>query len=290
MGGLLGGLMDFFVGSAPSVPAAPDYTGAAKATAEGDLQMAREALKANRPNQTTPWGTSTWTQNPDGTWAQNISLDPVTQGALDNQQLIQSGMSGQALRMLPSVSSAVGSPFDMSSIPDMPDLGFGAVDQIRDSVMGRMNPLLDRRRTQIENKLATQGITQGSEAWKNAQMDLGFAENDAYSQALQQAMSAYDTLTSRQMQGRAQQLQEQAWLRRLPINELSAVLTGNQVQSPQFGNFSNQSTTRGADVLGATTAAGNYATDVYNQQAASRDNMINGLFSLGKSAMTAGMG
>lgn len=285
--GILSGVLDFLVGGPPAVPAAPDYTGAARATAEGDLQMAREALKANRPTQNTPWGTTRWVQNPDGTWEQTVTLDPVTQDALDNQQLIQGDMSAQALRMLPQVTSAVGSPFDMSRISEMPDLGFGAVQQIQDSVMGRLNPALDRRRQNIETQLATQGITRGSEAWENAQQDLSFAENDAFSQALQQAMSAYDTITGRQVQGRQQSLQEQAWLRSLPINELNAVLTGNQVNTPQFGNFQNQTTTRGADVLGATTAAGNYATDVYNQQAASRDNMISGLFQLGSSAARA---
>lgn len=283
--GLLDGVLNFLVGGPPSVPAAPDYAGAAKATSEGDLQMAREALKANRPNQYTPWGNTQWKQNPDGSWEQRVSLTPDTQTALNNQQGIQSGMSGQALSMLPQVRDAVGTPFDMSRISEMPDLGFGAVQDIQDSVMKRLNPQLDRRRQMTETQLATQGITRGSEAWQNAQQDLGFAENDAFSQALQQAMGAYDTITNRQVQGRQQGLQEQAWLRSLPINELNAVLTGQQVQNPQFSNFTNQATTKGADMFGAANASGNYATDVYNQQAASRDNMIGGLFSLGRAAM-----
>lgn len=283
--GLLDGVLNLLVGGPPSVPAAPDYAGAAKATSEADLQMAREALKANRPNQFTPWGNTQWTQNPDGSWEQRVSLTPDTQTALNNQQGIQSGMSGQALSMLPQVRDAVGTPFDMSRISEMPDLGFGAVQNIQDSVMARLNPQLDRRRQNIEAQLATQGITRGSEAWGNAQQDLGMAENDAFSQALQQAMGAYDTITNRQVQGRQQGLQEQAWLRSLPINELNAVLTGQQVQNPQFSNFTNQATTKGADMFGAANASGNYATDVYNQQAASRDNMISGLFSLGRAAM-----
>jgi hypothetical protein len=285
--GLLDSALSFLVGGPPDVPPAPDYAGAAKATAEADLQMAREALKANRPKQITPWGTTNWTQNPDGTWVQQVDLDPTAQQALDNQQLIQGGMSRQALSMLPQVQSAVGNGFDMSKISEMPDLGFGAVEGIQDSIMERMQPLLDRRRNNMEAQLATQGITRGSEAWNEGQQDLTFGENDAYAQAVQKAMAAYDTITGRQVQGRQQNLQEQAWLRSLPINELNAVLTGNQVQAPQFSNFTNQSTTRGADMFGAANAAGGYATDVYNQQAASRDNMISGLFSLGSSAAKA---
>lgn len=47
-----------------SAPAAPDYTAAAKATAAGNLQNAQIATQANRPNMTTPWGTSTWKETP----------------------------------------------------------------------------------------------------------------------------------------------------------------------------------------------------------------------------------
>ena len=47
-----------------STPAAPDYTAAAQATAQGNLQNAQLATQANRPNMDTPWGSSTWTQTP----------------------------------------------------------------------------------------------------------------------------------------------------------------------------------------------------------------------------------
>ena len=49
-GGFLG------LGPAPSAPAAPDYTGAAQATAQSNLDMARAATAANRVNQVTPYG------------------------------------------------------------------------------------------------------------------------------------------------------------------------------------------------------------------------------------------
>ena len=49
-GGFLG------LGDAPSPPPAPDYTGAAQATASGNLDAARAAAAANRVNQVTPYG------------------------------------------------------------------------------------------------------------------------------------------------------------------------------------------------------------------------------------------
>ena len=46
-----------------SAPPPPDYAGAARATAQGNLQAARVAAAANRVNQVTPYGTLTYTQN-----------------------------------------------------------------------------------------------------------------------------------------------------------------------------------------------------------------------------------
>ncbi len=46
-----------------STPKQPDYKGAAEATAQGNLQQAREAAQANRVNQVTPWGTLNWSNN-----------------------------------------------------------------------------------------------------------------------------------------------------------------------------------------------------------------------------------
>ena len=49
-GGLLGGITGALFGS-PATPATPDYTGAAQATAAGNLDAARAATAANRVNQ-----------------------------------------------------------------------------------------------------------------------------------------------------------------------------------------------------------------------------------------------
>jgi hypothetical protein len=47
-----------------SAPPAPDYAAAAEQKAAGDLEMARYATQANRPNQYTPWGSLVWERGP----------------------------------------------------------------------------------------------------------------------------------------------------------------------------------------------------------------------------------
>jgi hypothetical protein len=50
-----------------SPPPPPDYEAAARQTAAGNIEMARQATLANRVNQFTPYGNLTWTQNPTET-------------------------------------------------------------------------------------------------------------------------------------------------------------------------------------------------------------------------------
>lgn len=51
--------------------------------------------------------------------------------------------------------------------------------RIEQSLLDRMNPMLDRRRSSLEASLANKGIQVGSEAYRNAMDDIYRAENDA---------------------------------------------------------------------------------------------------------------
>jgi hypothetical protein len=67
----------------------------------------------------------------------------------------------------------------------------------------------------------------------------------------------------------------------MPLNTLSALRTGAQVQNPTFQNVPQQATTAGPDLLGAATATGNYNLGTYNAQQAANSNLTGGLLGLG---------
>ncbi len=102
--------------SSPSAPPAPDYAGAAKATADGNLEAAKYATEANRVNQVTPWGTLTWNKStaPDGkeSWTQTTSLPPELQAALDSQIKVQRNQSDLAQTMQGQVQDTMSKPFN----------------------------------------------------------------------------------------------------------------------------------------------------------------------------------
>jgi len=289
------------MGGGSKAPPPPDYTGAAKATAEGNLEMARSATEANRPTQISPLGSVSWYNEP-GTdqWVQDVQLDPTLEGSLRSQLDVQKYMSDLGTKYMGRVDQAYEDPFklpsemeeyqpgdmpefDPSELGAMPELGFGAVQGIQDAMMSRLTPDLQQRRALEEQKNAAMGITRGSDAWGDTQKVLGRTENDASQQALLGAMGAYDTITGRQLQGRGQrygelsdqwtkqmqgrqqgaadyamrqqgrqqQIQEQAYLRSIPLNELNAILRGQNVNMPQFSSFAQQGQTGGPNLLGA---------------------------------------
>ena len=88
-------------------------------------------------------------------------------------------------------------------------------------------------------------------------------------------------------QARQQGLQEQAYLRNEPLNTLSAVRTGSQVQGPQFVNSFNQATTQGPDLLGAAGMQYNAQMGDFNAKQAAQQNFNQGLMGLGGAGIMA---
>ena len=268
-GGFLG------LGPAPSAPAAPDYTGAANATAAGNLAAAQTAAAANRVNQVTPYGNLDYSQNGtdaqgNPTWTATTSLSDVGQKLLDQQNNASLGLGSAINSQLGNVQNTMSQPFN----PNLPQVGINAGQNYQDAAMQRLQPQIAQGREALNTQLANSGIPVGSEAWKRAQMSQGQKENDllaanttqgfntglaANQQAYNQAMTNYN----------------------MPLNTLSSLRTGAQVQNPTFVNAPQQATTAGADLLGTTTAAGNYALAGSNASNAAQSNFNSGLMGLG---------
>jgi len=84
-------------GGKQDAPPAPDYTGAANATAAGNLEAARAAAAANRVNQYGPNGSLVYTHDEsqgDGGWSATTTLTPEAQ-AIKAQNDALSAQYGQ---------------------------------------------------------------------------------------------------------------------------------------------------------------------------------------------------
>ena len=104
------------------------------------------------------------------------------------------------------------------------------------------------------------------------------AQNQAYNQALQNAQF----FNTAQGQSLAQQLQ----LRNQPLNEIAALMSGSQVQMPQFQGYTGANVAA-APIFGATQAQGDFAQRNYQNQLAGYNNQMGGLFGLGGALLGA---
>ena len=109
-----------------SPPPAPDYVGAAEATAKSSRELATANTTANRPTQVTPWGTSSWASSagvdpstglPVTNWTQNIELTGPQQQALDAQMRVQAGRSDLAEGLIGRAGQELGTPMDWDGLP-----------------------------------------------------------------------------------------------------------------------------------------------------------------------------
>lgn len=298
----------------------------------------------------------------------NVAAGPVNVGpAVGQYGMAQAGPTGPQLQ----------GRLDTSRLAAMP---VAAGTTAQQAIMSRLQPQLERQRSQLETQLANQGLVRGGEAYTTAvqeqaqrendlltqaalqginvdlaarqqglaeqqslggfanqaalqQFGAGQAANQAYNQAVQQNMAmgmsaaqaqnaAAQQLYSQQMgiQGlynaaigqnqqtalaqmqaqnaaqnqaynqalqaaqfgntaQQQALQQQLGLYNQPLNQISALMSGSQLQMPQFQGY--QGANVGASpVFQAGQLQNQYAIDVYNQQQAARNQQMGGLFGL----------
>lgn len=269
-GGFLG------LGPAPSAPAPPDYAGAAQQTAAGNIDAARLATAANRVNQVTPYGNLNYAitgADPYGnpTWTATQTLSPAQQQLLDYQNQTSIGLGRLSGQGLGYVENMLQTPFNTAALPST---GFNPSQTYQEAYMQRLAPQIQQGQEQLQQRLANQGIDIGSEAYDRAMMQQAQRENDLLAAATTQGFGVGQ-------QARQTALQEQAYLRNEPLNTLSAVRTGAQVQGPQFVNSAQQATTAGPDILGAAGMQYNAQMGDFNARQAAQANLNQGLMGLG---------
>jgi hypothetical protein len=208
-------------------------------------------------------------------WSATQSLAPEQQQLLDYQNRASLGLGELTQKGLGYVSNMLDNPFDVSQLPTT---GFNPSQSYQDAYMQRLAPQIQQGQERLQQQLANQGIQIGSEAYDRAMMQQQQRENDLLAAATTQGFGVGQ-------QARQSALQEQAYLRNEPLNTLSAVRTGAQVQGPTFVNPAMQANTAGADILGATQMGYNAQMGAANAQNAANNAMTQGLFSLGGAAL-----
>lgn len=256
--------------STPSPPALPDPIATANAQAAANKTTATTQQELNSTNQVTPQGSLNYTQS--GTWADGTpqftatqTLSPSEQNLFNLGQQTETNLGQLGVDQSSKVQNILNTPFDLN----------GAINNQQANIStSLLDPVWNQRQSSLQTQLANQGITEGSDAYTNAMRDFNNQRNDAYNSAL--------------LADRGQAEQEALTNRNQPLNEISALLSGSQVQQPSFTNTPSSAV--------ATTPV---ASDVYNSAALQQQNynsqlanssaMMGGLFGLGSSLGSMGI-
>lgn len=239
-----------------SAPKAPDPAKTAEAQAQSNKETAIAQYGLNATNQVTPYGNLTYTQIgkwEDGTprYQASTTLSPEQLKLYQQQTQLGTKLNDLAIGQTDRLTGVLGQPINLSN----------EATEARLMELGRkrLDPLMAQRKASTEADLINRGIRPGTEAYNRAMTSVGQQENDAYNELL--------------LKGRGQSVQEALAERNQPINEISALLSGGQVTSPQFVNTPTPGV-NGTDVAGITNNA-------YQQQMAGYQSKMSGLLGLG---------
>ena len=341
----------------------------AAAISQGELAMVNQATPYGNIEYT-PRGVSQGYKDVDGKqvagtpqYTATTTLDPSSQRQLDFTNRAGEQYGQIANTQLDEISDKLSQPVDFSNlgqapVADLSTLGNAATanfnslgaaptanydslgnapvaneqtrQAVRQSIQDREKPFQDRRLQELQSRLDTQGIAQGSKAYSDAMFDNNRSINDfnlgADGQALGQMSQLYGLEADQrnratneigqlyglqaEQRGRAtneigqqfdfanqardrslRDIESQYGLdanardrgvneltqqRQIPLNELAAMLSGSQVQGPQFVSTPAPSIAAG-DIQGATYANYQGAQNAYNQQQASNASAKGGM-------------
>ena len=279
------GLIIYF--SKPSPPPAPDYRGAAVAQGQANIDAARATAKLGNPSFINPLGRRDVDFRPDDEVFITDTLTPLGQTRLDQEQRIGTQLGGIAEQGLTEVGKGLGTPFDLSQVSDITTQPTVAGrDAISNAILAREQPLLDAERQAMQTDLLVRGHNPGGIAFEGAMDQLDRKENDLRLASILASGGEQSRLYGLQAGERGRGIQEQAFLRSLPLSEVNALRTGNQPMLPQFQGYQG-ATIAPPNILGATGMEHQAAMNTYNQKMAQAGNTMSGLFGLGSAGIGA---
>ena len=294
--------------SAPPPPPTPDYAGAAQAQGAANVETARLQGRMSNPNIISPLGKQTVTYEGDQPTVTQ-TLTPTATETLASQQRVQQLLANLGETGTKQAQNVISTPFapsgtagqelqtrfDTSNLARAP-VNAGTTGQ--EAIMRRLQPQLERREAAVNTQLANQGITPGSEAYRTKQIEEAQSRNDLESQAAllgigldtsarAAGLSEEQVKLATQNAAQQQELQRQAYLRQQPLNEITGLMSGSQIQMPQFQGYQGP-TVAPPPIFAGTQAQGAANMQNYGIESANVNAQNAGLYNLlGQGGMAA---
>jgi hypothetical protein len=234
-------------------PPDPKETAAAQAAMNKETAITQYGLAAT--NQVTPYGNLTYEQT--GTWEDGTpryqatqTLSPEMQQLFNKYSGIASNLGDIGTTLSNNVKDNYGQPFQLDNE--------ATESRLFELGSKRLDPRFAEGEDQLRTRLHNQGLMPGTPAWEAEMRSFGEGKNDAYNQLL--------------LTGRKQAGDELLTERNQGLNEMLALLSGTQVQQPNYASTPSPGVS-GVDYAGLVNQ--NYQAEAAQHQA-----KMDGLFSL----------
>lgn len=257
------------MGGKSSAPAAPDPYAVSSAQTGSNVATALANSDLNKYTTNTPLGNSTWSTNGYQTvtdpttgksfqipnYVNNVTLNPTAQQALSTTQQNQLGQAQTEQGFLHNVAQQLQNPLTQGQFSPIQTnvnntslynpQGTGAEQQAFGSEYSLVQPLMQQQTQQTQDQLRAEGIPEGSDLWNTEMQNVGRQQSNQIAGLAgnavglgigEQGQQFNQNVGTAQMAnaGEQQQMQQALALQNQPLNELNALQTGSQVQTPQF--------------------------------------------------------
>jgi len=254
-----------------STPKAPDPVATAAAQSGSNRDTATSSQLLNMTNQVGPNGSLTYNQTGTNSYIDSLtgkqvnvpqltattSLSPAQQAIADQSNAASLGLGKLANQQINSLQGVLSKPFKFNN-DDASNWAYDLASQ-------RILPQQAKNEEALRSQLIASGLRPGTQAWDSEQTRLSQANTDQLNQLA--------------LNGRGQAFQEALTQYNNPVNTISALTSGAQVQSPNFVN-TPQTNVAGVDYAGLVN-------NQYEQQLKSSQAAMGGLFGLGSSLIKA---
>ena len=203
-------------------------------------------------------------------WTMTTTLSPEQQGLYDLSTRAQTTYGNIGNTLLDNVKGQLSQPVNVDWAAER--------DRALQAQLARLSPSMADAEEQLRSRLRNSGQTEGSEGWNREFRNFNQGRNDML---LGADLNAGNTV--------GQAIQQQAALRGMPLNEVAALLTGQQVQTPQLAN-TPQVGVAPTDVMGAYNTQYQGQLAQYQNAQKQQASALGGLFGLAGSLGSAAIG
>jgi hypothetical protein len=191
-------------------------------------------------------------------WRQTTQLNEDSQRALDAQLGLTADRSELGGSMMGRAEQEFGEEMDWSALPEVGRGGEArnrAEEALYNRSASRLDPQWQQREEQMQARLVAQGLRPGDAAYDQAMENMGRERTDAYGRATDSSIIGGGAEADRQYNlessDRNRQLAEQMQKRGFSLNEINALISGQQVGMPSMPSFNSAGKAEGTDYSGA---------------------------------------